>query len=49
MARIEPRILKGFRDYLPGQMIPRERMLDTVKRVFERYGFAPLATPALEY
>jgi histidyl-tRNA synthetase len=49
MARIEPRLLKGFRDYLPEQMIPRQRMLDAVARVFERHGFPPLQTPAIEY
>ncbi len=49
MKTIEPRVLKGFRDYLPEQMIPRKRMMDTIAEVFERYGFAPAQTPALEY
>ena len=49
MAEIKPRILKGFRDYLPETMIPRERMLRTIAEVFELHGFSPLATPALEY
>jgi len=47
--RVEPRLLRGFRDYLPEEMIPRQRMLDTITDVFERHGFVPLATPALEY
>jgi histidyl-tRNA synthetase len=47
--QIEPRILKGFRDYLPELMIPREQLLDTVRRVYRSYGFAPIDTPALEY
>jgi histidyl-tRNA synthetase len=46
---IEPRTLKGFRDYLPAQMIPREQMLETARRVYRSYGFAPIDTPALEY
>jgi histidyl-tRNA synthetase len=46
---IEPRTLKGFRDYLPEQMIPKERMLEQARRVFRSYGFAPIDTPALEY
>jgi histidyl-tRNA synthetase len=46
---IEPRILRGFRDYLPEEMIPRQRMINTITEVFERHGFAPLGTPALEY
>ncbi len=49
MSRIEPRVLKGFRDYLPEVMIPREAMLEAVARVFRSFGFHPLATPALEY
>jgi histidyl-tRNA synthetase len=47
--RIEPRTLKGFRDYLPEAMIPRERLIETAKRVYRSYGFAPIDTPALEY
>lgn len=46
---IEARILRGFRDYLPEVMLPRQRMLEQVARVFESFGFAPLSTPALEY
>ena len=47
--RVEARLLRGFRDYLPEDMIPRRRMLDTISDVFERHGFSPLGTPALEY
>ena len=46
---IEPRTLKGFRDYLPETMIPRERLIDTARRVYRSYGFSPIDTPALEY
>lgn len=46
---IEPRTLKGFRDYLPELMIPREWMLEQARRVYRSYGFAPIDTPALEY
>src|SRR5262245_58792327 len=49
MAQIEPRTLKGFRDYLPEQMIPREALVDTARRVYRSYGFLPIDTPALEY
>src|SRR5271166_159026 len=45
---IEPRTLKGFRDYLPEVMIPRERLLEQARRVYRSYGFAPIDTPALE-
>jgi histidyl-tRNA synthetase len=47
--RISPRTLKGFRDYLPAAMIPRERLIDAARRVYRSYGFSPIDTPALEY
>ncbi len=47
--RIQPRTLKGFRDYLPQAMLPREQIIDTARRVFRSYGFSPIDTPALEY
>ena len=47
--RIQPRTLKGFRDFLPEMMIPRERLIETARRVYRSYGFAPIDTPALEY
>jgi histidyl-tRNA synthetase len=47
--RIEPRTLKGFRDYLPEAMIPRERLIETARRVYRSFGFSPIDTPALEY
>ena len=46
---ITPRTLKGFRDYPPALMMPRERLLETARRVYRSYGFAPIDTPALEY
>lgn len=46
---IEPRTLKGFRDYLPEAMIPRERLIETARRVYRSYGYSPIDTPALEY
>lgn len=47
--KIAPKVLKGFRDYLPQEMIPRQRMIRTITEVFERYGYLPLQTPCLEY
>ena len=46
---IQPRTLKGFRDYLPQAALPREQIIDTARRVFRSYGFSPIDTPALEY
>lgn len=46
---IQPRTLKGFRDYLPATMIPREWIIDVARRVYRSYGFAPIDTPTLEH
>lgn len=46
---IEPKTLKGFRDFLPQSMAPRMAMIRSIEAVFERHGFQPLMTPALEY
>ena len=46
---ITPRLLKGFRDFLPDSMIQREGLIDTARRVYRSYGFAPIDTPVLEH
>jgi len=47
--RITPRTLKGFRDFLPETMMPREQLIETARQVYRSYGFSPIDTPALEY
>ena len=49
MATIKPRLFKGARDFLPQDMIVREEILQTMRSVFQKYGFEPLETPAIEY
>jgi len=49
MTKIQPQILKGFRDFLPDQMVIRQKVIDILRGVFESYGYEPLETPALEY
>ena len=46
---IQPRTLKGFRDFPPALAMPREEMIDKIRAVCRSYGFAPIDTPALEY
>ncbi len=41
--------LKGFRDFLPKEAKKRQYVIGKLRRVFEKYGFEPLETPALEY
>lgn len=48
MNKITPRTVSGFRDYLPEDMIPRQKMFDTIRGVFERFGFVPWETPGIE-
>ncbi len=49
MPKIQPRTLKGFRDYLPESAIPREWLIDRAREVYRSYGFVPIDTPALEH
>ncbi|HEV2852891.1 MAG TPA: histidine--tRNA ligase [Thermoanaerobaculia bacterium] len=46
---VEPRVSRGLRDLLPDQMLARQWMIDTIRGVYELYGFVPLGTPAIEY
>ncbi len=44
----EPRLYRGMRDYLPEQMILREKIIDTIRGIFRKWGYLPLETPAIE-
>ena len=46
---IKAQTLKGFRNFLPLEARKRQYAINTLKKVFESYGFEPLETPALEY
>ena len=46
MARTEP--ARGMRDFLPEDVRRREYVIGVITRVYERYGFEPLETPAVE-
>lgn len=46
---IKPQTPKGFRDFLPKDALKRQYVINKIREVFERYGFDPLETPALEY
>lgn len=48
MSKELPQILKGFRDYLPQEQAARGKIKAKISEVFERFGFLPLDTPALE-
>ena len=44
----KPSIPKGTRDFSPIEMMRRQYLFDTIKRVFRLYGYAPLETPSME-
>lgn len=45
---ITPELAGGFKDYLPEDMIPRQKMFDSIRKTFELFGFLPLDTPGIE-
>ncbi|MBN1385828.1 histidine--tRNA ligase [Candidatus Woesearchaeota archaeon] len=49
MTKIKTETPKGMRDFLPEEMIKREYVMERIKKIFEKYGFDPLETPAVEY
>ena len=49
MNKVEPKILPGFMELLPQDQIKFNKMYDTIRKVYERFGFLPLDTPILEY
>jgi histidyl-tRNA synthetase len=44
----KPSIPKGTRDFGPGEMLRRNYIFAVIRRHFERYGFKPIETPAME-
>ncbi|MDR0550454.1 MAG: histidine--tRNA ligase [Spirochaetaceae bacterium] len=46
---IEPKVLKGFRDFLPAEEIERRGLIARIENVYKSYGYVPIDTPALEY
>jgi len=45
---IKPRTPPGVMELLPRDQIAFQRMLDTIRRNFERFGFLPVETPVME-
>lgn len=48
-SRPRARLPRGFRDRSGAEIAAERRMLETIRGVYESYGFAPLETPAFEY
>lgn len=45
---MKPSIPKGTRDFLPVQVIKRQYIFSTIRKVFQNYGYVPIETPVLE-
>lgn len=45
---MKPSIPKGTRDFLPKQMQGRKYIFSTAEKVFKKFGFLPIETPAVE-
>lgn len=45
---IKPSNAQGTRDFLPQTVFQRQFIIQTIIKVYEKYGFLPLETPALE-
>ena len=48
-SRPKARLPRGFRDRSGAELAAERAMLETIRRVYESYGFEPLETPAFEY
>jgi len=48
MAISKPSIPKGTRDFTPVEMSGRNYIFQTIRNVFENYGYMPVETPAME-
>jgi histidyl-tRNA synthetase len=48
MKKNKPTLPQGTRDFAPEVMVKRNFILDTIKQTFQRFGFLPLETPAME-
>ncbi len=44
----KPSIPKGTRDFSPAEVAKRTYIFDTIKKVFQKYGYQPIETPTME-
>jgi histidyl-tRNA synthetase len=47
--KLKARLPRGLADRGPAEIAATRRMLETIRAVYERYGFEPVETPAIEY
>jgi len=49
MRTTKPSIPKGTRDFSPEVMVKRKQIIQTIESVYQKFGFVPIETPAMEY
>jgi histidyl-tRNA synthetase len=47
--KLKARLPRGLADRGPAEITATRRMTETIRQVYERYGFEPVETPAIEY
>jgi histidyl-tRNA synthetase len=47
--KLKPRLPRGLADRSPGEIAATRGMIETIRGVYELYGFEPVETPAIEY
>ncbi len=47
--KLKARLPRGLGDRGPAEIAATRRMLETIRKVYERYGFEPVETPQIEY
>ena len=47
--KLKARLPRGLADRGPAEIAATRRMLETIRQVYERYGFEPVETPQIEY
>lgn len=45
---VKPSTLPGFLEWLPADQIAFNKMMDTIRKNYEKYGFIPVDTPVIE-
>ncbi len=48
MTKINTQVMSGFMELLPADQLIFNKMLDTIRTTYERFGFIPLDTPVIE-
>lgn len=48
MSQQKPSVPKGTRDFTPAEMVRRNYIFDTIRKIFSSFGYQPIETPSME-